>query len=81
MARVTVEDCLDKVENRFALVVLATQRARDLRNGAPRLFPSSNKEPVQALREIAAGYVRFDERSQKKLSRVLNTGEPDADNG
>lgn len=71
MARVTVEDCLEKVENRFALVVLATKRGRELRNGADRLFPSGNKETVQALREIAAGYVEFDDRSKKKLSAML----------
>ncbi|AWV89800.1 DNA-directed RNA polymerase subunit omega [Bradymonas sediminis] len=71
MARVTVEDCLEKVENRFALVILATKRGRDLRNGAPRLFPSGNKETVQALREIGAGFVEFDERTKKKLAAVL----------
>jgi DNA-directed RNA polymerase subunit omega len=79
MARVTVEDCLEKVENRFALVILATQRARELRNGAPRLFPSGNKEPVQALREIAADFIKFDDRSKKKLARVLFAEEQDAD--
>lgn len=72
MARVTVEDCLEKVENRFALVMMATQRARELRKGAPRIFPSDNKEPVHALREIAAGFVKFDERSKDKLARVLS---------
>ncbi len=71
MARVTVEDCLERVENRFALVMLATQRARELRRGAPRIFPSGNKEPVHALREIAAGFVKFDDRSKRKLARVL----------
>lgn len=71
MARVTIEDCLEKVENRFALVVLATKRGRDLRNGAPRLFASGNKETVQALREIGAGYVEFDDATKKKLASVL----------
>ena len=75
MARVTVEDCLEKVENRFALVMMATQRARELRKGALRLFPSKNKEVVQALREIAAGFVTFDERSKNKLARVLSASE------
>ncbi|MFP4599123.1 MAG: DNA-directed RNA polymerase subunit omega [Persicimonas sp.] len=75
MARVTVEDCLEKVENRFALVMMATQRARELRKGAPRIFPSTNKEAVHALREIAAGFVMFDERSKDKLARVLSAPE------
>lgn len=72
MARVTVEDCLERVENRFALVMLATERARDLRRRAERIFPSSNKEPVHALREIAAGFVKFDDKSKRKLKRVLS---------
>ena len=57
MARVTIEDCLQNVENRFALVLLAAQRTRLLMSGHPRTVESSNKEPVTALREIAAGYV------------------------
>ena len=60
MARVTVEDCLDQCDNRFALVILATRRARDLMNGAPSMVPSKNKAAVTALREIAAGRVEFD---------------------
>lgn len=75
MARVTVEDCLENVENRFALVMMATQRARELRRGSQRIFPSKNKEAVHALREIGAGFVKFDERSKSKLSRVLTAPE------
>lgn len=61
MARVTVEDCLPLVENRFALVLLATKRTRQLMAGArPILETSKNKPPVLALREIATGKVRFD---------------------
>ena len=71
MARVTVEDCLEKVANRFALVMLATQRARDLRRGTPRIFSSKNKSAVHALREIAAGYVQFDDASLAKLHSYL----------
>jgi DNA-directed RNA polymerase subunit omega len=71
MARVTVEDCLEKVENRFALVMLGSLRARELRRGAERLFPSKNKEAVHSLREIAAGYVAFDDASKAKLRSVL----------
>lgn len=71
MARVTVEDCLERVENRFALVMMATARGRELRKGSQRIFPSKNKEPVHALREIAAGYIRFDEASKNRLRKHL----------
>jgi DNA-directed RNA polymerase subunit omega len=60
MARVTVEDCLEREENRFALVVLAAQRTRQLMKGAQPLVHSKNKAAVTALREIAAGKVHFD---------------------
>lgn len=59
MARVTVEDCLDKVPNRFALVMLATRRTRQLIDGARPLVSAKNKMPIISLREIAAGKVRF----------------------
>jgi DNA-directed RNA polymerase subunit omega len=61
MARVTVEDCLDKVANRFALVVLAAERARQLSRGAAPGVDCDNKPAVTALREIAAGLVNFRE--------------------
>ncbi|MBK8012442.1 MAG: DNA-directed RNA polymerase subunit omega [Deltaproteobacteria bacterium] len=68
MARVTVEDCLQRVENRFALVLLATRRARQILKGAALLVDNSkNKAPVLALREIAADQVRFD----KDLDEVM----------
>lgn len=58
MARITVEDCLEHVENRFDLVLLATKRARQLARGAEPLVPPENDKPtVIALREIAAGKV------------------------
>ena len=54
MARVTVEDCIDKVDNRFELVLLAAHRARTIASGAAILVPRDNdKNPVVALREIA----------------------------
>ncbi len=59
MARVTVEDCLEHEENRFALVVLATSRARVLMKGAPPLVSSKNRSAVTALREIADHRVYF----------------------
>jgi len=58
MARITVEDCLTKVSNRFALVMLASRRARQLLKGAKPLVDSDNREVVVALREIASGAIR-----------------------
>ena len=58
MARVTIEDCLEKVENRYELVHLTAKRVRQLREGADVLIKSKNKEIVQTLREIAAGKVK-----------------------
>jgi DNA-directed RNA polymerase subunit omega len=55
MARVTVEDCLERVENRFELALLASKRTKQLLKGARPLVESDNKEVVTALREIAAG--------------------------
>lgn len=61
MARITVEDCLDHVDNRFDLVLLATKRARQLVNGVDPLLPWENDKPtVMALREIAAGLITSD---------------------
>lgn len=58
MARVTVEDCLEHVENRFKLVLLASKRARQLHNGEEELVPrGKDKDTVVALREIAEGLV------------------------
>jgi DNA-directed RNA polymerase subunit omega len=59
MARVTVEDCLERDENRFALVVLAARRTRQLMKGSSSLVHSKNRAAVTALREIAGGKVRF----------------------
>ncbi|MBP6628538.1 MAG: DNA-directed RNA polymerase subunit omega [Kofleriaceae bacterium] len=61
MARVTVEDCLERVNNRFALVVLAAERARQLSRGATPQVDCDNKPAVTALREIADGIVNFRE--------------------
>ncbi len=58
MARVTVEDCLDQVENRFELVILAAKRARQLANGAEATLEWDNDKPaVMALRELAANTI------------------------
>jgi DNA-directed RNA polymerase subunit omega len=58
MARITVEDCLEKVANRFELVMLASKRAKQLFKGAKPLLETDNREIVTALREIAGGKVR-----------------------
>ncbi|MCS7198738.1 MAG: DNA-directed RNA polymerase subunit omega [Caldimicrobium sp.] len=57
MARITVEDCLEKVPNRFKLIHLVIERVKQLREGAPPLLKTDNKEIVLALREIAQGLV------------------------
>ncbi len=58
MARVTIEDCLDKIPNRFTLVHAAARRVRQYREGAESLLKNtSNEEVVKALREVAAGKV------------------------
>jgi DNA-directed RNA polymerase subunit omega len=58
MARITVEDCLENVDNRFDLVLLASRRARQILNGADPLVPEDNDKPtVIALREIADGLI------------------------
>jgi DNA-directed RNA polymerase subunit omega len=58
MARITVEDCLNKIDNRFEMVLTATKRARQIANGADPLVEEENDKPtVIALREIADGLV------------------------
>jgi DNA-directed RNA polymerase subunit omega len=69
VARVTIEDCLEQVPNRFSLIHLAFQRIKQLRTGAPPLIQSKNKEVVVALREIAAGKVSFPFESELNLGR------------
>jgi DNA-directed RNA polymerase subunit omega len=59
MARITVEDCLDKVSSRFELVKLASVRAKQLLKGAKPRIDADNREIVVALREIAANKVRW----------------------
>lgn len=60
MARITVEDCLKKVNNRFALALLAAKRAKQILDGAPHVVDTKGNKPiVSALREVAAGKVRY----------------------
>ena len=61
MARITIEDCTEKVPNRFHLVQMASIRTKQLKKGARALVHGEdNKEVVVALREIAAGYIKAD---------------------
>ena len=79
MARVTVEDCLPMVDNRFALVLLGAKRARQLMAGArPVLETSKNKPPVLSLREIATGKVKFDREVREALSGKFDAPKPGA---
>ena len=79
MARVTVEDCVVKVPNRFDLVMLASQRARDIASGAPETVARDNdKNPVIALREIAEDTVGLPEL-QEKLILGLQKEKPQDD--
>jgi len=69
MARVTVEDCLGNVANRFELVLVASKRARQIANGSEPFVPWENDKPtVVALREIAAGFVN------RQLEEPLDEG-------
>ena len=72
MARVTVEDCLVKIPNRFALVILAAKRTRMLLKGADPKVDANNKFPVLALREIAEGYVRFTRNVEEELKESFD---------
>ena len=72
MARITVEDCLTKVENRFALVLLVAKRAKQLLKGSETTLPSKeNKYVVTALREVAAGNVAFDLSEVESVSAEI----------
>ena len=79
MARVTVEDCLDKVDNRFQLVLVATKRARQLAKGAEPFVEWENDKPtVVALREIAENYVTpaiLDEKPEDAEAAEVAMGE------
>lgn len=69
MARVTVEDCVDKVPNRFELVMLAAHRAREIASGGPLTVPRDNdKNPVVALREIAEETQSADDLRERMIA-------------
>jgi DNA-directed RNA polymerase subunit omega len=78
MARVTVEDCVLKVPNRFELVLLASQRARDVSSGAKITVERDNdKNPVVALREIADETISFDSLRNELVQGLQKHVEPD----
>ncbi len=78
MARVTVEDCLENVDNRFQLVLVATKRARQIANGAHPLVDWENDKPtVVALRELAEG--RIDPKIILEQAEGPEEEEPEAD--
>lgn len=81
MARVTVEDCLDHVENRFKLVMISTQRARHLARGSrDAQLPWENDKPtVMALREIAAGKIDENVLDEPVEAPVRSRPEPSAE--
>ena len=83
MARVTVEDCVDKIPNRFELVILAAHRARAITSGSQITVDRDNdKNPVVALREIAATKMKPEglrEEFLLSLQRHIETDEPEAD--
>ncbi|HAR94846.1 MAG TPA: DNA-directed RNA polymerase subunit omega [Deltaproteobacteria bacterium] len=79
MARITVEDCMDKVENRFELVHIAAKRAKQLVKGARPLVKSSNRDVVTSLREIAQGEVYFERKNiveEKEIPYQLSNFAP-----
>lgn len=69
MARITVEDCMDKVENRFELVHLTARRAKQLIKGERSLVKSTNREIVTSLREIADDHVYFEKKSDTVIEK------------
>ena len=81
MARVTVEDCIDKVDNRFELVLLASHRARMISSGAqPTVERDNDKNPVVALREIAEQTVQPDDLKEDlihSLQKYVEVDEPE----
>ena len=83
MARVTVEDCIDKVENRFELVLLAAHRARLISSGAPLTIDRDrDKNPVVALREIADETISPDDLREQlihSLQKYVEVDEPEAE--
>ena len=83
MARVTVEDCVDKIPNRFELVLLSAHRARSITSGSNLVVDRDNdKNPVVALREIASTKIKPENLREEfllSLQRHIETDEPEAE--
>ena len=81
MARVTVEDCIDKIPNRYELLMVAAQRAKDISAGSPITLPRDNdKNPVVALREIAENTVNIEDLQKSLvmgLQKYVEVEEPE----
>ena len=84
MARVTVEDCIEKVKNRFELIIAASQRAREISNGVQiEVDKDNDKNTVISLREIGDGAITYDdlkERYLKSLQKVIVNNDDDEEN-
>ena len=84
MARVTVEDCIEKVENRFDLIIAASQRAREISNGVQiEVDKDNDKNTVISLREIGDGAITYDdlkERYLKSLQKIVVNNDDDDEN-
>ena len=84
MARVTVEDCIEKVQNRFELIIAAAQRAREISNGVQiEVDKDNDKNTVISLREIGDGAITYDdlkERYLKSLQKVVVNNDEDEEN-
>jgi DNA-directed RNA polymerase subunit omega len=76
MARITVEDCLKRVESRFELVILGARRAKMIMKGAKPLIEAHNRPIVTALREVAAGKVKLIDSKEKDKQTELSGNEP-----
>ena len=72
MARVTVEDCMEVCDNRFALVLLASRRTRQLMKGSPQLVHSKNKAAVTSLREIADRKVYYSREVRDVVQQYID---------
>ena len=84
MARVTVEDCIEKVQNRFELIIAASQRAREISNGVQiEVDKDNDKNTVISLREIGDGAITYEdlkERYLKSLQKVVINNDEDDEN-
>ena len=75
MARITVEDCLEKIGNRFEIIHVASERVRQLDKGSKRMVNCKNENAVVALREIAAGKVRIREKGKQIIDESQKDNE------